>query len=73
MRNKTFNYQGFMLNLIFTLESLNHYFLFYFRFDAEAFHKDCDNKGIIIVFLLIKKFNFLRFYLSDYVQQFRAK
>ena len=47
MRNKIFNYQGFTLNLIFNLMSFNYYLLLNFRFDIEAFHKDCDNKGIL--------------------------
>ena len=34
--------------------SFNDYLLFNFRFDTEAFHKDCDNKGIIV----LKTFNF---------------
>ena len=49
-RNKVFPYQEFMHNLKLTYEiSLNYYFLFNFRFDINAFHKDCDNKGIIVI------------------------
>ena len=40
------------------MKSFNYYFLFNLRFDAEAFHNDCDNKGIIIIFIVIKTFNF---------------
>ena len=55
-----------ILNLI---ESFNDYLLFNFSCDVKAFHKDCDNKGI----LFLKTFNFLRLNLSDYAQQFRSK
>ena len=37
--------------------SFNDYLLFNFRFDTKAFHKDCNNKGYFILFLLIKTFN----------------
>ena len=36
-----------MPNLILIFLSFNDYLLFNFRFDAEAFHRDCDNKGIL--------------------------
>ena len=47
-----------MHNLILNFESFNYYFVFNFRFDTEAFHRDCDNKGIIILFIVIKTFLF---------------
>ena len=39
-----------MPNLILNLKSFNDYLLFNFRFDIKAFHKDCDNKGILYYF-----------------------
>ena len=63
-----------MPNLILNLiESFNDYLLFNFRFDPEAFHEDCDNKGILYYFYSSKHLILLRFNLSDYAQQFRAK
>ena len=53
--------------------SFNDYLLFNFRFDTKAFHKDCDNKGILYYFYSSKHLILLRLNLSDYAQQFRAK
>ena len=58
-----------MPNLILNLKSLNDYLLFNFRFDIKAFHKDCDNKGILSYFYSSKHLILLRFNLSDYAQQ----
>ena len=35
----------------------------------EAFHEDCDNKGILYYFYSSKHLILLRFNLSDYAQQ----
>ena len=47
-----------MPNLILNLKSFNDYLLFNFRFDIKAFHKDCDNKGNFMLFIVLKTFNF---------------
>ena len=48
-----------MPNLIFNLMSFNGYLLLNFRFDKKAFHKDCDNKGILYYYFKSKnKFYF---------------
>ena len=47
-----------MPNLILNLKSFNNYLLFNFRFDIKEFHKDCDNKGIFILFIVLKIFTF---------------